>query len=220
METPRAINTDIDRNFQEKLMHLGSTMKERSEGNTIGQLPETGLYRDAYDVHNYDNQFQVETSIRRMMDDADRIAQEGGAYMNDRYFMDPNMDILNPKAMVIEGVENQITDLMNITPEKLNKFEAEYKGETATKRKLEQRAPVPTQNQIDENLEARIERVIEGYEKLGEMKMTVDKILNKIVGDRNDRKSLEPLMVENAEVKDLLDIIEGKADDAESKLSS
>lgn len=217
METPRAINADIDKNFRQKLLQIGSTIKERTDSNTIGQMPETGLYRDPYDIHNYDNQFQIESSIKRMMDDADRLAHEEGMHFNDKYLIDPQMEILNDRMIRIEGMENQINELMNITPDKLHKFEAEFRGESQTKRKLEGRNQ---QRQIDENLEARIEKVIEGYEKLGEMKLTIDKILNKILGDQTDKKTLEPLVNVNPDVKDLLEVIEGHVHDTESKFIS
>lgn len=215
--TPRAVNIDLDKNFKQRLMQLGSTVKDRSESHTAGQMPETGLYRDTYDIHTYDNQFHIESSIKRMMDDADRLAQEGAPHMDDRYFMEPNMPILTDRAMEIKGLENQMNELMNITPEKLHKFEAEFKGESQTKRKAEIR---DQQRQIDENLEARIERVIEGYEKLGEMKMTIDKVLSTIMGDQNAREVLEQFADVDTDAKEILNILEGKAHDAESRLNS
>lgn len=215
--TPKIENQDIEQNFQDKLHHLGSTVKEKSGTNTVGRMPEAGLFRDDYEFHGYDNQFQAESSARRFVEDNNRGVQDNDAMMQDHYNIDPDFDFLDERVLKIEDVEDQIHDLMNITPEKLTKFEAEFKGETGTKRKVE---PKVQFDQIDDDLEARIEKVVEGYEKFGEMKMTVDKILSKIVGDYDQRKSLEPLACEDKDVRNILDIIEGNVHNAESHVIS
>lgn len=217
METPKAVKFDIEKNFQQKLLQLGSTVKERPESQGVAQLPETGLYREPYDIHTYDNQFQIESSMKKMMDEADRMAQEGAPNFPDQYLLADDMDILQSKKLRAEGLENQMDELINITPEKLNKFEAEFKGETLTKRKVEARE---MQKQIDENLEAKIERVVEGYEKLGEMKLTIDKVLEKIVGEKPEIMTKEMLAEVDEDAKYLLDVIEGNAHDEESKFNS
>ena len=217
MGTPKALGIEIDKNFKQKLLHLGSVIKDQSESQPLGIMPETELYREPYDVHAYENHFQIESSIKKMMEDADRITKEGGRYALDQYFIEPEMGILRETAIPIEKMENEINDLMNITPEKLMRFEAEFKGETATKRKADIREP---QRKIDEHLEERIERVIEGYEKLGEMKLTIDALLNRIIGESAEKKMPESILEVNPEVKEIMDAIQGVTYDEESYLIS
>lgn len=181
-----------ERELTDRYHHEDLETMRRLEGYPI----EYGMGGD------YDLEGRYISSMKKMIDEADRLVQE--QRLPEQYFLQEDLNIINTERIGQPDILQGGLEDFNITPGKIRDIEQHYLQETAQQTAKQRRG----QRTITE----RIEQAIQNFEELSKIKVTYEEILDRIIG-KEIRPALDTIMEQNEEMQDLFDVIEGRKED-------
>ncbi len=166
-------------------------------------MRQMGEYPQGYEMGgDYGNEGRYVTSMKRMIDEADRLVQE--QRLPEQYFLQEHANILSAERVGPAETLQGNMEVFDITPNKIRDIEQHYLQETV------QQTPKIKRGQ--RTLAERIEDAIHHFEELSQIKVSFEEILDRIIS-KDQRPAIETLIEQNEDMKELFDVIEGRTDD-------
>lgn len=171
--------------------------------NFLGNMDDQGAGFD----FAADNRYA--SSMRKMLDEADRLVQGRG--LPDGLFLREDAGLINPELLGRMETFDPINDEIKITPGKIRDIEQHYLLDTV-ERTRRRRSP---RMEIEGGLEERLEGLADELAGLERFRLGYNAILDHLLGKEAKANVLETIAEQNDEFKELCEAIQGERVDPE-----
>ena len=218
---------NLDQQFQMNTNLIGHSIKESSNEGAIGLIREESLpVDDFFDRVNTNDQINIETSMKKM---ADGLGLDDNPMLDDQQLdidfeepdinnvqelhneilsFDSNLPVFDKKDFDLREIDDNIQELMALTPKKLKQIEEKVHD---TRKRIKP-------NNVDQNLETKMERAKENLMQVEEMKQTDNKFLRQLIGSLKKEELSEEKKRRKSDIE-AKEVLEQARND-EGKLSS